>query len=207
MFYKSTLCQANLAFCFFCRNSQTMPASENNWKCMKEGSKEAFLNIYKEHYNILFGYGFSLTRDKELTKDCIQEIFLELWNTRASVNPDVQNIRSYLCTWLRRKTSLTQSRNIKTKDCEEFSEDKENSQPSYEELLIAFQDNKEQKEKLSRALSHLTQKQLEVIKLKFFENLSYTQIAAKTTLSNRTLYNTIFLAIQQLRKDYMSQPA
>jgi len=73
-----------------------MPEFDNNWKSMKEGSKKAFLDIYQENYNILFSYGFSLTRDKELTKDCIQEVFLEIWKTRITINPDVQNVRSYL---------------------------------------------------------------------------------------------------------------
>lgn len=168
---------------------------------MKDGSKSAFLDIYKEYYNILFCYGFSLTRDKELTKDSIQEMFLELWDTRSSINADVQNIRSYLCTWLRRKISRIQSRNIKAKANQKFS-DSEVHQLSYEELLVAFQETEERKEKLSKALKHLTKKQLEIIKLKFFENLSYDEMATRTTLSNRTLYNTIFLAIQQLRKDF-----
>ncbi len=168
---------------------------------MKEGNKNAFLNIYQENYNILFSYGFSLTRDKELTKDCIQEMFLEIWNTRDSINNDVQNICSYLCTWLRRKISRIQARIIKERYTEQFLDDCENNETSYEELLIAFQETEEKKEKLTRALNNLTKKQLEIIRLKFFENLSYAEIAAKTTLTTRTVYNTIYLSIQRLRED------
>jgi len=189
-------------FCFASLHTINMTATENNWLCMKEGSKPAFLNIYKEYYNTLFCYGFSLTRDKELTKDCIQEMFLELWDTKASLNPDVQNIRTYLCTWLRRKISRSQSREIRTRSYATSLTSVEVNQLSYEELLIAFQETEERKEKLAAALKHLTKKQLEIIKLRFFENLTYEEIAEKTTLSNRTLYNTIFLAIQQLRKDF-----
>ena len=168
---------------------------------MKEGSENAFLNIYQENYNILFSYGFSLTCDKELTKDCIQEMFLEIWTTRVSINNDVQNVGSYLCTWLRRKISRIQSRIIKERYLEEFLDNIENNELSYEELLIAFQETEEKKEKLTIALNHLTKKQLEIIRLKFFENLSYAEIAAKTTLTTRTVYNTIYIAIQHLRED------
>jgi RNA polymerase sigma-70 factor (ECF subfamily) len=179
-----------------------MPSDETTWKCMKEGSKDAFLKIYKENYNTLFCYGFTLTRDKELTKDCIQEIFLEIWKTRVALNPDVQNVRSYLCTWLRRKTSVIKSIILKARTSEVQSTNSQINQPSYEELLVAFQETTENKERLSNALNHLTNKQLEIIKLRFYENLSYAEISAKTLLSNRTLYNTIFLAIQQLRLNY-----
>lgn len=178
-----------------------MPEFDNNWKSMKEGSKKAFLDIYQENYNILFSYGFSLTRDKELTKDCIQEVFLEIWKTRITINPDVQNVRSYLCTWLRRKIGRIQSHSFKATFTKEFHEEINEGQQSYEELLIAFQETEEKKEKISRALNNLTKKQIEVIRMKFFENLSYSQIAAKTSLSVRTVYNTIYMAIQQLRED------
>ncbi len=178
-----------------------MPVNKNNWKCMKEGNKEAFLTIYHENYRVLFSYGFSLCRDKELTKDCIQEMFLEIWNTRVSINPDVQNVRSYLCTWLRRKISRVQSRNIKKRPFEDSSDGFDNNELPYEEILIAFQETEEKKEKLTHALNNLTKKQLEIIRLKFFENLSYSEIAAKTSLTIRTVYNTIYIAIQHLRED------
>lgn len=178
-----------------------MLTNQNNWICMKEGNKNAFLNIYQENYNILFSYGFSLTRDKELTKDCIQELFLEIWNTRASINKDVENVRSYLCTWLRRKISRIQSGIIKERSSTQFSGNSEPNETSYEELLIAFQETEEKKDKLIIALSHLTKKQLEIVRLKFFENQSYSEIAAKTTLATRTIYNIIYVAVQRLRED------
>ena len=172
---------------------------ENNWKCLKEGSKDAFLSLYQENYNALFSYGFSLSCDKELTKDCLQEMFLELWHSRSSLNADVYNVRSYLCTWLRRKISRSQSRSVKKKNSEESAND--HYQLSYETLLIAFQETEEKKERLTRALNNLTKKQLEIIRMKFFENLNYTEIAVKTSLTTRTIYNTIYIAMQQLRED------
>ena len=174
---------------------------ENNWKCMKEGNKTAFLSIYQENYKTLFSYGFSLSCDKELTKDCLQEMFLELWKSRSTLNTDVHNVHAYLCTWLRRKISRSQSRLIKEKAGEKFFSDFKHNQLSYEALLIAFQETEEKKQKLTRALNNLTTKQLEIIRLKFFENLSYAEIASKTTLTTRTIYNTIYIAMQQLRED------
>ncbi len=178
-----------------------MLASDHNWKRMKEGDKNAFLFIYQENYKSIFSYGFSLCCDKELTKDCIQEIFFEIWNTRVSINPEVQNVRAYLCTWIRRKISRLQSRNIKERTFQESSDGFENNERPYEEILIAFQDTEQKKEKIARALNNLTKKQMEIIRLKFFENLSYEQIASETSLTIRTVYNTIYVAIQQLRKD------
>src|SRR5450432_4876934 len=97
----------------------------NYWDNMVTGNKEAFLAIYHDHYRALFYYGFSLTADRELTKDCIQELFLDIWNTRPTLNKEVENVRSYLFTWLRRKVSRRQSRLSKERSGEQSRENNE----------------------------------------------------------------------------------
>ena len=175
---------------------------ESTWGLMLAGDKESFLSIHRDNYKILFRYGFSLCADKELVKDSIQELFLEIWNTRPALNKEVTNVQSYLCTWLRRKISRHISRNVKERSLN-LKEVAVSIEISYEDLLIAFQQTEEEKEKLKRALARLTKKQLEIIRLKFFEGLSYIDIAAKTSLAPRTVYNLIYEAIHNLRK-YMS---
>ena len=171
------------------------------WKCMLEGDKNAFLTIYNNFYTSLFQYGFGLTKDKELTKDCVQELFLEIWNTRSSINNNVADVKSYLFTWLRRKISRTLSMQTREKSGESYRDVGDTHESSYEELLIAFQVTAYKKEKLERALSHLTKKQLEIIRLKFFESLSYEEIAVQTSLTTRTVYNTIYEALRHLREN------
>ena len=167
---------------------------------MARGDKEAFLCLYQSHYQALFCYGFSLSTDRELTKDCIQELFLEIWSTRPSLNKEVKNVKSYLFTWLRRKINIELSRLAKKGFSDKQDEDLLFIESSYEELLIAFQQSEEKKEKLRAALKKLTKKQLEIIKLKFFENLSYRAIAEQTSLTPRTVYNIIYEAIRSLRE-------
>ena len=174
----------------------------SEWERMTTGDQNAFLNIYQSHYQSLLSYGFSITANVELTKDCLQEMFLELWKKHAVLNKEVANVRSYLFTWLRRKISKELTRlntqNNKTQNLEQ----QDQYTWSYEELLIAFQQTEEDKNKLRNALNELTKKQLEIIKLKFFENLSYSEIAARTSLTQRTVYNLVYEAIRHLR-EYM----
>jgi RNA polymerase sigma factor (sigma-70 family) len=167
---------------------------------MAEGDNRSFLLLYHTHYQALFCYGFSLSADRELTKDCIQELFVEIWGTRSSLNKDVKNVRSYLFTWLRRKISHESARLAKESVFYEATEESGSTVASYEEMLIAFQQSDEKKEQLRSALAKLTTKQLEIIKLKFFENLSYRAIAARKSLTPRTVYNTIYESIRQLRE-------
>jgi len=170
---------------------------------MVGGDQNAFLTIYQNHYQALFCYGISITSDKEMTKDCIQELFLEIWKTRLTLNKEVNNIRSYLFTWLRRKISYTLSLLAKAKTMV-AAQDATLSQSSYVELLVVFQQSEEKKEQLSHALKKLTKKQLEITRLKFFDKLSYQEIAAKTSLAPRTVYNLIYQAIRHLRKEMIA---
>jgi RNA polymerase sigma factor (sigma-70 family) len=172
----------------------------NTWREMAGGNRDAFLRLYQIHYNALFCYGLGLSLDRELTKDSIQELFLEIWNSRTSLNKEVANTQSYLFTWLRRKIRLESSRRLKEKQSDELMEEFEGFQSSYEEILVAFQQSEEKKEQLRQALESLTKKQLEIIRLKFFENLSYRTIAVQTSLTPRTVYNLMYQAIRHLRE-------
>lgn len=170
------------------------------WKGMLEGDQNAFLNIYNHYYPSLFRYGFYLCKNKELAKDCLQELFLELWNKSSTVNKNVQDIRSYLFTWLRRKINKAILVSAQQNQKQIFSSD-EHQEPSYEELLIAFQNSESKREKIKQALQHLTKKQLDIIKMRYFDNLSYEEIACKTSLTSRTVYNVVYEALRRLRAD------
>ena len=161
---------------------------------------QSFLHIYEAHYRVLFTYGFTLTSDRNLTKDCLQDLFLELWNTRETLNTEVTDVRSYLMTWLRRKISLEWKRHNKNLTDDGFLFNTlTTSCESYEQLLIAFQRTEEDKYKLHIALQQLTRQQREMIRLRFFEKLSFSEIGIKTSLSTRTIYNLMYEAIRLLR--------
>ena len=166
---------------------------------MTGGDTDAFLSVYKCHYQALFSYGFTLTANSELTKDCIQELFLEIWKKHATINREVENVRAYLFTWLRRKIFKELARLDGEKCTDELITKFSQHILPYEDLLIAFQQSEEKKTRLRAALKKLTKKQLEIIRLRFFDNLSYAEIATKTALKQRTVYNLIYEAIRHLR--------
>ena len=171
---------------------------------MVRGNPDAFLALYESQYQALFSYGFSLSADREMIKDCIQEMFMEIWKTRTRLNSKVKNIRSYLFTWLRRNIFHELSRLNNEKNKQGLFESSLSNILPYEDLLIAFQQNEEDKSNLQLSLKNLSRGQMEVIRLKFFENLSYSEIAAQTKLTQRTIYNLIYQAIRLLREHMRS---
>jgi RNA polymerase sigma factor (sigma-70 family) len=167
---------------------------------LEGGDRNAFLALYTSHYQALFSYGITLTSNKELIKDCLQGLFLEIWHKQSHLDKEIKNVRAYLFTWLRRKI-FHESAILSGKTCsDEMIKSFATTEMCYEELLIAFQQSEEKKELLRSALRDLTKQQLEMIRLKFFENLSYSEMAELTSLTPRTIYNLIYQAIRHLRK-------
>ena len=72
---------------------------------------------------------------------------------------------------------------------------------SYEQLLIAAENHADAKIKMWKAINKLTPMQREVIKLKFYEDLSYEAISIMLKLKPRTIYNHIYAAICTLRTE------
>jgi RNA polymerase sigma-70 factor (ECF subfamily) len=163
---------------------------------MRSGDSTALQELYNTYYQYLFGAGFSLCLDKELTKDCIQDLFLGLWAKRENMKP-VSSVGAYLRICLRRKI-------IDILKKEQLLEqhipiDEYEEQFSYEEVIIAFQTEQETKLKLEKALTQLTKKQKEVIRLRFFENKNFEEIAVLLNSEPRTIYNHMYEAMKMLR--------
>jgi RNA polymerase sigma factor (sigma-70 family) len=53
---------------------------------------------------------------------------------------------------------------------------------------------------VQRAIQQLSKREFEIIRMKFFENKSYEEIALLTTATPRTIYNHVYNALKVLRK-------
>ncbi|MCD0488234.1 sigma-70 family RNA polymerase sigma factor [Pedobacter sp. MC2016-14] len=173
---------------------------KNYWEQMRLGDKQALFELYNKMYFHLIRFGLKINADDELVKDCVNQIFLNLWDKRERLQP-IDNVKSYLMTTLRR-CMLDQLSYQDKMDLafNKLGAEEDWSELSYEEIIINMQQDDEMREKLHDAIRQLTPRQIELIKLKFFEGLSYEQIAEHTSQTVKTAYNTIYDAIKMLRK-------
>ncbi len=182
------------------------PRHNEIWARLRAGDRDALLNLYNYHYVGLINYGLKLTGDRELTNDCITQILLRLWDKRQQL-PVVENPRSYLLTCLRHE--LFAERKAERKRAaggRSFQRDGAGSEPSYEEYIIQLQTNKALAEKLTRALNRLSTREKELLRLKFFEDLDYDEIASRCGITKRTAYNTIHSALKILKSLFATSP-
>lgn len=178
-----------------------------NWKLLVEGEKQGLYTCFNIFYDDLYRFGLSLYRDPELIKESIQNLFIELWAIRDKL-ADVGNIQQYVFTIYKRIIYKTHQKS--------FNNDPDNNLPledaaqeevltvrSYEAILIASQEDEYLKKRLKYALEKLTPRQKEIILMRYFECLSFKDIAHKTLLTERTVYNTLHNAISALRENLL----
>jgi RNA polymerase sigma factor (sigma-70 family) len=170
------------------------------WDRMRAGDKQALFELYNNMYFHLIRFGLKLNADDELVKDCVNQIFLNLWDKRSRLNT-VDNVKAYLMTSLKRcmLDQLAYDDRM-AMAVNKMGAEEEWEELSYEEMMIRLQQDDELKDKLRLAIKQLTPRQMELIQLKFFEGLSYEQIAEKTSQTVKTAYNTIYDAIKMLKK-------
>ena len=161
------------------------------WDKMRLGDKQALFELYNNMYFHLIRFGLKINADDELVKDCVNQVFLNLWDKRSRLNA-VDNVKSYLMTSLKRcmldQLAYTDKMNAAVS---RMGAEEERAELSYEEIMIAVQQDDELKHKLQLAIKQLTPRQMELIQLKFFEGLTYEQIAERSSQTVKTAYNTI----------------
>lgn len=172
--------------------------SADLWQQIRGGDTGAMKTLYQEYYQELYTYGFRIIADKDKVKDCLHEVFCELWLKRESIH-EVVYVRSYLKTCVRNRIlkEIAKEKNLVSLSEEDGHELL--GEESYEYLLIELQEGEERRGRVGAALKSLTRMQRQIIRLKFYEGQSYEQIAAQLQLKPRTVYNHVYTAISTLR--------
>ena len=173
------------------------------WERFRNGDKDALVSIYKKFQKPLTNYAFQFTKDRELIKDCIHELFVSLF--AKNVNPgNTTSVRFYLFRSLRRLLAREATKKKKfLRDKKEYFEDSSfQISLSQESVIIEQEQNKWQLWQLHRAVNKLPIRQREAIFYFFFEGFSYKEITEimdfKEVKTSRTL---IYRALNTLRED------
>lgn len=171
----------------------------------KNSAKTDIRDLYLLFYNPLFQYGCSIEGNKQWVHDEIQELFIWLIQ-----HPDkwdaIQQPKAYLFKSLRRNIIAHAKQLRKQSDRLEEWENRENWEEAPQEMnLISQEGETDLSQKLNKGLGKLSAHQREVIFLRFYQSLSYDEIADIFSVSNQVVRNSVFRAIKNLRK-YISNP-
>lgn len=176
-----------------------MSADQQLWQQLREGDKQALSDIYQTQVDALFRYGCQFTRDERLVEDMIQDLFIELWKNHTGLGP-TDAIRQYLLVALRRKIvrQLQQSNQRQEKAAQNWTA--ETRTVAADHQLIKEEEISEQQQRINQALAQLSERQREVLYLKYFEGFNYKEISEMLQINHQSVRNTATVALKALRK-------
>lgn len=169
------------------------------WHAFKNGDKASFARIYKEYAKLLLNYGNKVTSDKTVIEDSIQDLFVELWQNRATIS-ETTSIKFYLFRALRYKIC----RNINQNEFRNF-EDIHNTREhfddasSIESFFIGLEVQALQMNHLKSSISQLPKRQQEAINLRYYHNFSNEEVAHIMGVNYQSACKFIYTALRKLK--------
>lgn len=166
------------------------------------GNKSAFEYIYFRFVQDLFSYGSTICSNKDLLKDLIQDLFLEIWNRRENLS-ETNNIKFYLFKALKFKVQHALKSENKKSQIDSGTIETE-WEISVEESIIEDQVIQEKRDRLFKSYHRLPARQKQVLNLLYFENLNYEQVSELMDINVSSVYTLTWKAISSLKK-YLTQ--
>lgn len=172
---------------------------EELWGQFTKGDLNAYEYLFRHYYKDLYGYGLKLCSKPEVVRDCIQELFVILWERRAFLD-NVLSVKAYLLASLRRSIlkELKRQRRHAIQDIEHRQIT--DIQFSPEEVIVEHEFRSHQRRALYAALSQLPDRQKEVLYLKYFNGMSYEEIEEILSINYQSIRNHIYRAVKKLKK-------
>ena len=183
------------------RENYTSKDDKELWAELRNGNINAVEALYRKYYALLLNYGNKCTPNNEIVRDCIQELFVKLCNSKHISY--TESPRAYLLKSIRnlisdKQTSLThKSEYLSFNDdviLSVFSDDgiDKNYDESDEDIRM--------KQSLIKALSQLSNTQKHILYLRYIKNLSHKEVADVIGMSEQSSMNLLSRTLKKLRE-------
>lgn len=176
------------------------------WEDFRNGDDSALYKLYDLYADALLGFGMHFSRDTGLLKDCIHDLFLDLFKYRNSLSC-TDNVKFYLFKSLKRKIQKELSKRSLFDSDNDAKILQGEAVPSYDDVIIEAEIEQENFNVLRQAVDKLPCQQQEALFLKFQQDLSYQQIAQIQNISIESARTNIYRAIKALRKSFENGPS
>lgn len=169
------------------------------WNDFREGDKEAFALLFETFSDSLYKYGMKFIPDEEIIKDCIQDLFVKLYNNRSSLS-STTDPKFYLLLSLKNLIIDTLAKNkrlayIPSDDLPFIATYNYENEDDHGDV------NDEVKAKFEQVLGMLNPRQKEAIYLRFQQDLSYDEIAQLLGINYQSARNLVHRSITKIREN------
>lgn len=168
------------------------------WNKARTGDKSAFCQLAEKQYRSLFAYATNFTDDRDFIKDSIQEIFIRIWERRATITMHFvaiylfKSLRNQLMQEFRRsKQPLSSLHSQEVTDLSDWQ--------TVETEIEKGEADSESQHRIQQAIHTLPKRQQEVVFLKFYNGLENDQIASLMDINRQSVANLLHKALGALK--------
>lgn len=161
-------------------------------------------SLYTQYVDDLFTYGHYLGFEREVVEDAIHDVFVKITMDEKSLH-EVSNIRFYLFRSLKNRLLDIHKRQRPHTAIEELDPSAEipfNIDVNVEDILIEKEEQMQIKTEIEQMLNALTDRQREIIYLRYVQEYDYEQIAALLHISVHGCRKLVSNAIRSLREKF-----
>lgn len=169
------------------------------WDAFRAGNEKSFTHIYNQYVEDLYRYGLKFYNHPHDVKDCIQDLFIKLYNNRANLG-STDNIQLYLFRALKNRLidlyySQRSSVSVDEIPFEIMGEDGIELGEDWNDIV--------KRKKLQKGMEALTARQKEAIYLRFTKEMQLEEISSLLDMNYQSVRNLIYRSIEKLRKELL----
>ena len=170
------------------------------WDLFRAGDEIAYTKLIKQYSKMLFNYGFRICQDRDFVKDCVQDVFFELWNRRLKIKA-TEAVKWYLFKAVRLRIFREQSKWNKSEPLDKGYEFL--VEFNIETKMIADAESAVLAAKIRQILNNLPARQREIMYLRFYEGLDFDNIARIMDISKQSVHNLLQKAYKNFRSKWI----
>lgn len=155
----------------------------------------AYEELFQAYYDPIYSTVLNYCKIRELAEDITQQIFLKVWERRASL-PNVDNPLAWLYTAARYQVLNALDREILR---EKYITDLRNHFQHRSDSPVDLMIRRQQAELYQTALQGLSPRQLEVYRLSREQGLTYEKIAERLGIGRETVKDYMATALRSLK--------
>lgn len=157
-------------------------------------SKQVFDELFELYYQELTGFVFSFVNDREVARDLVHDLFLNLWKRQIAPDPQ-KSIKTYLFTIARNQAfNYLKHQQVIALNERGIVEEYGFAQDEPEEIELRL-------ECVRKKLNELPEKQHEVVIKCCVEGKMYREVAAELEISENTVKTHLMRAMKFLREE------
>lgn len=161
---------------------------------LRTGNKKAFEQIYRYFHHSMIQFLNSILQSPDLTEDCCQELFANLWEKRESIDSN-KNFRSYLFTTAK-NLAIDYLRKQKASDILESNILQIMDSRYSDDFLIA----EETRKQILTIIMKMPKQRKKIFVLSRFKLMSNDEISQQLGITKNAVEKHISFALNDIRK-------